>query len=60
MGGIAQGVIALLDGPAETAIPSKLGGAIESLSILRRSLLFLVDAAKPQAVCGGEALRPSR
>lgn len=40
MGGIAQTAVSLLDGAAETPSYSSLVGPIESLSFLRRSLLF--------------------
>lgn len=40
MGGVAFNVVSMLDGAAETQVYSQLDGPIESLSILRRSLLF--------------------
>ena len=40
MGQITYNVIGMLDGAAETQVYSELDGPIESLSILRRSLLF--------------------
>jgi triacylglycerol lipase len=40
MGGVAHGVMGLLDAPASGAIGTVLHGSIESLSMLRRSLLF--------------------
>lgn len=40
MGGVAFNVVSMLDGAAETQVYSQLNGPIESLSILRRSLLF--------------------
>jgi triacylglycerol lipase len=40
MGEIAYNVIGMLDGAAEARVCSQLDGPIESLSILRRSLLF--------------------
>lgn len=40
MGGVAFNVVSMLDGAAETQVYSQLDGTIESLSILRRSLLF--------------------
>ena len=40
MGGVAYNVVSMLDGAAETSVYSSLNGPIESLSILRRSLLF--------------------
>ncbi len=40
MGGVAYNVVSMLDGAAETSVYSSLDGPIESLSFLRRSLLF--------------------
>lgn len=40
MGGVAYSVVSMLDGAAETSVYSSLEAPIESLSILRRSLLF--------------------
>ncbi len=40
MGGVAFNVVSMLDGAAETQVYSQLAGPIESLSVLRRSLLF--------------------
>jgi triacylglycerol lipase len=40
MGGIGQTVVGLLDAAAEAPVYSSLAGPIESLSFLRRSLLF--------------------
>jgi triacylglycerol lipase len=40
MGGVAYNVISMLDGAAEARVYSWLDGPIESLSMLRRSLLF--------------------
>jgi triacylglycerol lipase len=40
MSGVAYKVVGLLDGPAESSVYSTLDGPIESLSFLRRSLLF--------------------
>ena len=40
MGGFATSLVGLLDAPAKTGITSALDGPIESLSMLRRSLLF--------------------
>ncbi|HVT29987.1 MAG TPA: lipase family protein [Lacipirellulaceae bacterium] len=40
MGGVTYNVVSMLDGDAETSVYSSLDGPIESLSMLRRSLLF--------------------
>jgi triacylglycerol lipase len=40
MGSLAKNAIAILDTPAETTVHSSVTGPIESLSFLRRSLLF--------------------
>jgi len=40
MGGIAQNIVGLLDAPVDAAIATSLDGPVESLSMLRRSLLF--------------------
>jgi triacylglycerol lipase len=40
MGGLAQSVVGLLDGADDGRITSTIAGPIESLSMLRRSLLF--------------------
>ncbi len=40
MGGIAYSVVGMLDGAAKTRVYSSLDGPIESLSMLRRSLVF--------------------
>ncbi len=40
MGSLRNNVISLLDGPADGVVHSSLAGPIESLSFLRRSLLF--------------------
>ena len=40
MGAITLNIVGMLDGAAETQVYSKLNGPIESMSILRRSLLF--------------------
>lgn len=40
MGAIGKNMIGLMDGPADVAVHSSLSGPIESLSFLRRSLLF--------------------
>jgi triacylglycerol lipase len=40
MGAIGKNMIGLMDGPSDIAVHSSLSGPIESLSFLRRSLLF--------------------
>jgi triacylglycerol lipase len=40
MGAVTYNIVSMLDGDAEARVYSQLGGPIESLSILRRSLLF--------------------
>ena len=40
MGSLAKAAVSLLDGPSDGVVHSALRGPIESLSFLRRSLLF--------------------
>src|SRR3954465_8520075 len=54
MGAVAYKLVGLIDGAPETSVYSSLDGPIESLSMLRRSLLF-AELANLSYLSGKEA-----